>query len=228
MKLTLISKKKQTRNITSFIFKPARPFSWKAGQYLIAQVDHEKQDLRGKMRFFTISSAPFEKNLVITTKVLNKRASSFKSTLNNLNVGDYIEGKGPDGDVFIEDSTKNHIFIAGGLGITPFRSILKQLDFENVYPNITLLYANKNKSFLYLKDILESSKRNPNFNIKYFISPKKITKNSFLKTTKDFKNTYFFISGPEKMIDQIEDIVLKLGANPEKIKKDYYAGYLKI
>src|SRR4030042_4868313 len=102
MKLKLIKKIRRVGNIRSFIFKPEKKFVWKAGQYLIAKIEHKKQDLRGDMRFITMSSAPFEKNVMITTRIFGKKASSFKKTLNNLKIGDYIGAKGPDGDLFID------------------------------------------------------------------------------------------------------------------------------
>lgn len=226
MKLILIEKRKEQKEIISFIFKTNDFLKWRAGQYLIVKIDH-KADLRGKMRFMSLSSAPFEKNPVITTKIFTN-PSSFKKELNSLKIGDQIEAKGPDGDLFIESFKKTYVFIAGGLGVTPFRSILKQLDFEKKKVNITLLYANKNKDFLFDNELKEITKRNTKLKIKYFISPNKINKKSVEQLGLDFKKTMFFISGPENMIYKIQHLLKTLGVKDENMRQDYYTGYLKI
>lgn len=228
MKIKLKNKKKLIGNIKSYYFEPTEKFIWKAGQYLIAKIEHESVDLRGKMRFITISSAPFEKHILITTRFFGKKASSFKAALNNLEVDDVIEIKGPDGDLFIDNMNKDYIFIAGGLGITPFRSILKQLEFENKMPNITLLYANKNKNFLFEDEIKEILKKFNNLKLIKFVSPKKITKNNLKKLNLNLKKTMFFISGPENMIYKIKGLLNEFGVKDENIKEDYYTGYKKI
>lgn len=227
MKLTLVKKRKDIENIKSFIFEPDENFNWKAGQYLIAKIEHEGQDLRGKMRFITISSAPFEKHVTITTRIFGKKASSFKKTLDSLNLGGFIEAKGPDGDLFIKDLKKTYVFIAGGVGITPFRSILKQLHFEKKQAKITLLYANKSKQILF-KEELEEILKQGWLKIHYFISPNKITKNSLKSLNINLKKTIFFISGPENMIYKIKELLNSLGVNDENIKEDYFTGYKKI
>ena len=227
MKLTLINKKKQAQNIVSFVFKPEKSIAWKAGQYLIYSLPHENEDLRGRMRFMTISSAPFERNIAITTRI-EKKPSSFKKALNNLKIGQILQVKGPDGDLYIENPEKNHVFVAGGIGITPFFSILKDLNHKNLPFNINLLYANGNNNFLFKKELEGFRRKHQEFKIYYLISPEKITKKAFLKLGLNFKNTLFFVSGPEKMIDNIEGLVENLGAKPENIRKDYFTGYSNI
>ena len=158
MKIRLKTKKQLLGNVKAYDFEFEEEFIWRAGQYMIAKIDHEPKDLRGKMRFITISSAPHEKVIRITTRFFGKKASSFKKALDSLKIGKHIEIKGPDGNIFIGDFKKNYVFIAGGIGITPFYSILKQLEFEDKMPRIKLLYANKDKKFLFdafLNDISE-------------------------------------------------------------------------
>ncbi len=226
MKLKLISKKRFVSNIKSFTFKPQRPIKWSAGQYLIYSLSHKNDDLRGKMRFFTISSSPFEKNITITTRIF-KSASSFKKSLDNLQIGDTIEAKGPDGDFVIDDPKKRLIFIAGGIGITPFASIIRQLSFEKKPINITLLYANKTKSFLFKNDLDETAKIHKEFKIHWFLSPKKIDKRTLGRFTKN-KRHIFYVSGPDPMVDEISDILKLLKVKEENIRQDYFSGYKKV
>lgn len=221
MKFQLINKIDESRNIKTFIFKPESPIKWTSGQYLIYSLPHENIDNRGKMRFFTISTPPFEKNPSITTKIINK-SSSFKKALNNLKLGESIEAKGPDGDFIINDLKKKYIFIAGGMGITPFNSILKQLDFEKKPINITLFYTS-NDEFLF-KDFFDRlASENKQFNVYYL--RERINKDILLEKIKKIKEYTFYVSGPDPMVEDLENLLKKMGVKEEKLKTDYFSGY---
>ncbi|MBI2026019.1 MAG: FAD-dependent oxidoreductase [Candidatus Levybacteria bacterium] len=209
MRLTLVDKKRLTSNIKSFVFLP-----------------HKNEDLRGEMRFFTISSSPFEKRIAITTRIFKKK-SSFKKALDNLKIGEKIQAKGPDGDFVIEDFKKHHVFIAGGIGITPFIAIIRQKDYEKKPINVNLLYANKTKRTAFKKDLDEIASRHKEFKLSYIFSPKKIEKNVLSKFFKN-KKIIFFVSGPDPMVDNITKILLEEGVLEENIKQDYFSGYKKI
>lgn len=227
MQLKLIDKKDETENIKTFVFKPQEKLIWKAGQYGVYKLPHEDPDLRGKMRFITIASSPYEKNVFITTRI-EKKASSFKKALDNLKIGGEIELRRPDGDMYIEKERSTYVFTAGGIGITPFWSILKQLSFEKKKIKIILLYANSNKNFLFKKDFEKFAKENDKFKIFYFISPERITKNSYIGLDLNLKNTIFFTSGPENMIYQIENMLESIGVLRNNMREDYFTGYKKI
>lgn len=222
MKLTLIEKKQETKDAFTFIFKPDEVISWFAGQYLIYSLAHENSDTRGKMRFFTISSSPFERNPSITTRIDPANGSSFKRKLLSLNKGDIIDAKGPDGDFIIEDYSKDYCFIAGGIGVTPFGSILKQLEFDKKDLNIEFLYSNSDKEFIFKEELDKLELKN--LKIKYFkgqgIGEKQI------KAVKDFKNRIFYISGPDPMVETLEKLLIFIGIDKENIKSDYFSGYL--
>lgn len=220
MKLTLLSKHKQTQDIKTFVFKPESPLSWKEGQYLIYTLGHGNSDTRGKMRFFTISSAPFEIYPQITTRI-HQNSSSFKKALDNLKIGGVIQAKGPDGDFVIEDLKKHYVFVAGGIGITPFRSILKQLKFKNKDLDIILLYSSKNSDVVFKKEL--DNLKLKNLKIEYFIG-KRINKIDIEKIT-GFKKRIFYVSGPDPMVEKTEKLLLKLGIKKENIKSDYFSGY---
>jgi len=224
MKLTLIEKKKLTPEVFSFVFKPEKKLKWKAGQYLIYTLPHKNMDLRGKMRFFTISSSPFQKFPTISTKIV-KESSSFKKALNKLKIGDEISAKGPDGDFVIGNLNKHYIFIAGGIGITPFASIIRQLDFEKKKINVTLLYSGKTKDLPFKKNFEQISRSHNEFKINYFIG-KRIDEKILKKFIKE-KYT-FYVSGPDPMVEEMEKLLFKLGIKKENFKDDYFSGYKTI
>lgn len=127
MGLTLLEKHPEAGDATSFIFKPETPLVWQAGQFLHYNLLHQNPDERKAERYFTIASAPFEQNIWLTTRHMEK-GSSFKAALFALPIGGNIEANGPEGDFVVNDLAREFIFIAGGIGITPYRSILLDLD----------------------------------------------------------------------------------------------------
>lgn len=227
MKLKLIDKKQVVKGVTSFYFEPDATFEWTAGQYLIYSLKHEKEDLRGRQRFFTISSSPFQKTPVITTRI-EEKPSSFKNALNHLEIGDTLEAKGPDGDFVIGSPQAKYIFIAGGIGITPFMSIIRELDFEKKPINVTLLYANKTEDIVFRKELDQIMGNHPELKIHYVISPKHIDENFLKENIHDLEKYIFYISGPDPMVEAMENTLRKLGIKGDNIKEDYFSGYKSI
>lgn len=233
MRFKFKDKKKEAGDAVSFIFDPVEPINWSAGQFLVYFLDHPDSDIRGKQRFFTISSCPFERTPMITTRIVppqrdpvsGKNPSTFKKALNLLEPGDEIEAKGPDGDFTIDDPSKNFVFIAGGIGITPFRSIIEQLDFEKKPINVTLLYANKTEDFFFKLFFEEIASRNKNFKIHYIVSPQHIDEQVIKETVPNLNEPIFYVSGPEKMVEDFGEMLKGMGIKDDHIKQDYFPGY---
>lgn len=224
MLLTLIEKRKETEDVTSFIFKPEIPFSWKPGQFLHYTLKHKNYDSRGPDRYFTIASAPFEKIVMITTRFA-KDGSSFKKALKDFNIGDTIEGVAPDGNFTLDNPNQESVFIAGGIGITPFRSILSNFAHKNIPVHITLLYANRTPDFVFKKELEDIAKHNPNFKIHYFVDPKRIDENAIKKTVANLRKKIFYVSGPEPMAESIDELLKSLSVSKNQIKNDFFPGY---
>lgn len=228
MKLKLIDKKNEVSDVKSFIFKPETPADWTAGQFMVYRLDHENPDIRGKQRFFTISSASFEENIMLTTHIYKEHPSTFKIALDNLKTGDFIEVKGPDGDFTLDNADKNYVFIAGGIGITPFRSILADLNHKNLPLNITLLYANKTDEFPFKEELEKIAVENQSFKIHYVISPQHIDQKYIEQIINDVTNKIFYVSGPEKMVEYLGEMLKGMGIKEDRIKQDYFPGYESI
>ena len=222
MKLKLIKEKKEAGDATSFLFEPEDKLKWQPGQYFFYTLPTESPDNRGVTRYFTISSAPSEEHIMISTRI-SENSSTFKKSLMNLKAGDEIEASGPDGQFVVDDPKRDLIFIAGGIGITPFRSILVENVLNNEKLNVQLLYANKDKHIVF-KDELVSLKDRLNLKIDYFISPTHITENS-INSEFSILNSQFFISGPNGFVREIRDMVKELGVRKENIKLDFFPGY---
>src|SRR3989338_9361315 len=228
MKLTLALKKQEAKDVLSYFFEPDEPLVWQAGQFLTYTLPHTNPDKRGIERHFTIASAPHEKHVMLTTRFATQQPSSFKTALYRLKVGDVIEAEGPEGDFTIENREDPQVFIAGGLGITPFRSILLDMEHRKLPMNIALFYANRSEDFVFKGELDEIRSRHPEIDIRYFVTPARINEEEIAKdATAVFGQTsVFYISGPEPMIDIFYKILGGMGVLGFRIKRDYFPGYI--
>ena len=193
MKLKLIERRTEIEGVESFIFEPEEPLSWKAGQYLHYVLHHEPTDDRGSDRWFTIASAPFEKNVAITTRLTGESGSSFKKKLASLVIGKSIEISHLEGDFIVENEQEEYVFMAGGIGITPFYSILKQTDHEEKKLKITLLYANRDSLIPYKKELETFAQNNPNLSVHFIIVPVRIDENLIQEMIPNMHSKLFYI-----------------------------------
>ena len=225
MKLLIEEIRKEIDDAFSFIFKPEEPITWQAGQYALYRVPHDNPDNRGEVRIFTISSPPFQKKLMLTTHYLFEESSSFKKALFAKKVGDEVELVKIDGKFIVNDDTEKLVFIAGGIGITPFHSILLELEKNRVQKDIILIYSNKDEEHIVFKDTLDNLASEYNsLNIKYIFSPQRADENLIKETVPVLKERVFYISGPMRLVKAVEETLYKLEVDKENVKKDYFPG----
>jgi glycine betaine catabolism B len=225
MKAELIKKIRETENVYSFIFKPEKNISWKASQFIFYSIPHSNPDSRGVNRHFTISSAPWEKDIMLTSRFDFENGSSFKKALFGLEIGKRVEIYDISGDFFINDTKKNLVFIAGGIGITPYRSML--LDFVNrgITPGVTVLYGNKNKDIVF-KETLDKLERESDWlKIKYVIEPDLIDAETVKNNIRDIYSSIYYISGPPVMVGKVKDMLVGMDIKKDNINVDYFPGY---
>jgi ferredoxin-NADP reductase len=225
MKLKLTARKVESPGVVSFIFKPDEPLTWKAGQFLHYVLNHETTDDRGSDRWFTIASAPHERHVMLTTRFASKQGSTFKKALRALQLGDSLEVSDLDGDFIVSDPNKHYVFIAGGIGITPFRAILKEAAHVGKRLRATLLYANRRKVAAYKQELDAMARRNSNLTIHYLFSPQRIDKPTIKELFPDRKSLLFYISGPEPMVESVGQMLRQIGVPPKHIKQDWFPGY---
>lgn len=243
MKLTLIEKRDESSGTKSFFFQPETEVKWIAGQYYYFTLPELKYpDERGSTRHFTISSSPTEgMNLRITTRV--RQESGYKKTLDELPIGATLEGEGPNGTFILDEtSTVPNIFIAGGIGITPFRSIIKNAIDKNSQTPICLIYSNSHtEEITFRKDLEEWSTIHPNLKIEMTISKPEESKEPWTGRTGriddkmiteltgkwqlEIAKCIFWICGPPVMIDAMEEVLGTLGITSDHIKSEKFTGY---
>ncbi|MBU6388466.1 RnfABCDGE type electron transport complex subunit D [Patescibacteria group bacterium] len=234
--LTLIEKNEIAANTFEFLFAPDRVFSFRPGQYLEWTLGHAPSDSRGNRRFFTIASAPTEDAVHIGVRV-NEPKSSFKQALNTMDVGATISASQLAGDFTLPRNKKKKLaFIAGGIGITPFRSMVQYLvDTKDTRP-ITLLYSNKTASEIAYKDLFDSAARTIGMKTVYALTNEPnpvpgtyagfIDRALIVREIPDYRERTFYISGPNGMVEAFKKTLRDMGVSRFNITTDYFPGFV--
>jgi ferredoxin-NADP reductase len=223
--LRLIDSKQLFPDVITFIFEPDQPLTWQPGQYMHYFFDHPNADERGPERWFTISAPPYENHITITTRFTDQKGSSFKKALKAMKPGDTIKAEGPGGKFVMADTSKKPILVAGGIGITPYHSMLLQMDHDGQEINADLLYANRDESFVFGDELEALAANHNNFKIYKFVGDRHIEE-ADLKPYADDQNNVIYISGPEPMVEAFEEMLKeKLKVPEERVKLDFFPGY---
>jgi ferredoxin-NADP reductase/Na+-transporting NADH:ubiquinone oxidoreductase subunit NqrB len=234
---TLKQKVKISNNSADFIFDPGRKFKYKPGQYMEWTLHHSKTDSRGNRRYFTLASSPTEPDIRIGVKFYEK-GSSFKKALINIDSHTPIVASQLAGEFILpKDKKQKIVFIAGGIGITPFRSMTKYLIDNNEQRTITLLYSARTKRDLEYRDIFDEAKLAIGLKTIYTITNEKttspepnilttsISKELIKKVVPDYSDRIFFVSGTFPMVETMQEILKELGVHHRRIKVDFFPGY---
>lgn len=224
MKLKLIKRQPLFEDVITFVFEPDEPVDWQPGQYMHYVFPHPDEDNRGEERWFTISAPPYEKNITITTRFTDEKGSSFKKALKNMKTGDTVQADGPKGKFIIEDFDKKYVLVAGGIGVTPYHSMLLQFDHDGKMPDIELLYANRDENFVFNDEFTSLEDKYPNFQIRKFAGDRRIEAED-LKPYADDQSKIIYLSGPEPMIEAFEKNLQDMGVPEERLKTDFFPGY---
>lgn len=235
--LTLRQRIQLTPQIFDFVFQPNKRITYTPGQYLEWTLGHENPDARGNRRYFTIASSPTESEIHVGVRFPEK-SSSFKKTLLKMPQGGQIFASQLSGDFTLPSDVKGkYVFIAGGIGITPFRSMIKYLLDKRERRDIILLYANRTAEEIVYKDILDQAKKNLGLKVVYNLTDSasvpanwsgkkgRIDEQEIRQEIPDFKERIFYISGPLSMITSFKSVLEKLGVPLNQIKTDYFPGF---
>ena len=236
MVLKLKEKVKVAPDIYDFIFTRVRHFAFSPGQYMEWTLGHDHPDGRGNRRYFTLASAPTEKTLRLGVK-FNQKSSTFKKALLRLNTGDEIVAAQLAGDFVLPKNIRQKcVLIAGGVGITPFRSMIKYLLDTHQRRPITLFYANKTIADIAYKDIFDKAQQELGIQTIYTVTEGnnlpsywkgtigRITPELIKSEVPDFRRCIFYISGPKGMVDSFKESLAQMNLPNSQIKTDFFSG----
>ncbi len=221
----------RTSEVKSFRFERPKGFEFIAGQFMFITLRREGKSLT---KHFTISSSPTETDFLEMTKKLT--GHEFSNALAALKEGDGIFIDAPYGEFTFKGEYDKIALLSGGIGITPLRSIIKYSTDKKLKTNIILLYSNRSEDEIVFKEELENM-QNQNMRLKvvntvtrpgekWTGAKGRINKELIEKEIPDHMGRIFYISGPQRMVDDLAAILGKEMNIPEKqIKQEYFPGY---
>ena len=217
-KLKLISSHAEAGNIRTFVFETGG-LEWIAGQnqaYILPQAGKTEAE---NERWFTISSPPSAGTINISTRVSD---SAFKQALNALKPGDAIERHDINGDFTWEDESDTPVvLVAGGIGVTPFHSILLERHAVAKGLPATLLHFNRDDQIPFQAEFEQLLELHPELTIQYVIG-QSVTAEKILELAPHAKSQITYVSGPEAMVMAVCEELKKHGVTT---KQDEFPGY---
>ncbi|MDB5165793.1 MAG: hypothetical protein JWM00_683 [Candidatus Saccharibacteria bacterium] len=218
IRLRFKSRRQLAADQVEYIFEPLRPLHYVAGQYIEIQLPHTKPDKRGTRRMFTIASSPHETTLKLGIRHYQP-SSTFKKALDHLTPGTILTATGIYGDfVLPADKHEKLLLIAGGIGITPFRSQLAWLASQNEQRDGVLLYSTRNINDAIYDEVLHDGRHGIQV-----LDAASLEQDDIRTLCQDVAQRTVYISGPPAMVDSVTESVRALGAR--HVVKDYFAGY---
>lgn len=228
--------KKESGNTGIFAFARANNFSFKPGQYMEWTLPHKGVDNRGNRRYFSIASSPTEKEFLMAVKFYDP-SSSYKKELRAIKPGGKIIAAQVAGDFVLPKNLKKPlVFIAGGVGIVPFRSMIQYIVDKKLQPDIVLFYANRTIDEIVFTETFKTAQR---YGVKtiYTLTDEKqtpvnwpaekghVTKEMIGKYVPDVSKRTFYLSGPQLMVDRFAIMLSEMGVQAGHIKQDFFPGY---
>lgn len=222
--LTFENKQLVVGDVYSYTFIAKSQLTWQAGQHGMLEI--KLPNGKTARRMFSLSSAPTESRVTVTTHWQGEKSSDYKRALWNLQPSDTAKMRGPVGPMYIRDPAAKYVLIAGGIGITPFRSILVEAVSQHPSLHATLLYATRDEDTIAFRDELDSlSKELANVSINYITSPQTIDEQVIVQASKDLSDTMYYLSGPPSMVKNYKRRLRKMGVFRNQIKSDPFMGY---
>lgn len=235
--LTFKEKIELTPNLYDFVFTPEKPFSYEPGQYLEWTLNQSEADNRGNRRYFTLASSPTEEDIRIGVKFYEP-SSSFKKTLRSLEKGEIIAASQLDGQFTLpKDKNKKLVFLTGGIGVTPFRSMIKYLLDRQELRTITLIYSNKTEEEIAYRGIFDEAQKKIGLQVIYTLTDLEkirpnwtgergvINQEMISKNIPDFQERIYYISGPRSLVLALKKSLEELKIAKNQILTDYFPGY---
>ncbi|MBI3957103.1 MAG: FAD-dependent oxidoreductase [Candidatus Kerfeldbacteria bacterium] len=232
-----LSRQEIAEGTMAFVFQKPDDFTYRAGQnadYFL--LNPPETDDKGNKRTFSFVSAPDEPHLTVATRM---RDSAFKRVLKNAPIGMPLEIDGPYGDMTLhQDAAKPAVFLAGGIGITPFMSMIRHAAHAKLPHKIFLFYSNRRpEDAAFLSELQEGEEQNPNFDlIATMTEMEKSSKPWSGKTgyiddamvrakIQDVTAPIYYLAGPGSMVKAMRGLLGKLGVSDDNIRTEEFTGY---
>ncbi|HVZ59121.1 MAG TPA: FAD-dependent oxidoreductase [Patescibacteria group bacterium] len=235
--LTFLRKEQITHDTYSFFFtRPLQSFDFLPGQYIKMFLDLPKDDPRGRNRSFSICSSPEQKDVLMITTKESESKSIFKQTLYQLRSGDNVRFFGPLGRfVLPEQSDKPLVLLAGGIGITPFHSMLLHAASVNYQREIFLFNSYHSvEEIVFYEELKNLSQNHRGINVIFTVSNPdrswkgetgRISGEMIKKYVSNFMDAEYMLCGPTEMVVSMLAILDEMKILDEHIQEEMFTGY---
>lgn len=229
-------KEEIAKGTMAFYFSMPIEFQFKAGQFVNLTIENlTNADAEGNSRGFTVASAPYESEVMIATRMRN---SSFKQALLTMPADSPVQVRGPFGTMTLHrDPEKPAVFLTGGIGITPFRSIALQASREKMLHRLFLFYSNRHpEDAPFLQELQLLQKENKNYALIATMTDLNenqpwqgergyINKEMLLKYLKNLTGPIYYIAGPPGLVTNMTNLLKSEGIGNEQIRAEEFSGY---
>jgi ferredoxin-NADP reductase len=221
----------------AFQFEKPAAFTFKPGQYInLTLLDPPETDTEGNVRTFSIASAPGEPTLMVATRM---RDSAFKRVAGRMPLGTEVRLEGPFGNLTLHgDATRPAAFLAGGIGITPFRSILVHAAKARLPHRLFLFYSNRRpEDAAFLDELQALQQENPNYTFVGTMTAMERSERPWLGETGHMNRTMlaqvlngvarpiFYIAGPPQMVSGLHAMLNGAGVTNSVVRTENFVGY---
>lgn len=232
--MTLLDKKTIAHNTLELTFEKPAGFNYVAGQYGgFTLINPSITDDKGNTRRFSLASAPHEANLTVVTRV---QTSAFKQNLQQMEPNASLKFAGPTGTFTLHtDETIPTIMLAGGIGIAPFYSMIKDTLQQHPARRVTLFYGNQTMAdTAYLQELQTLASNHPGFKLMLVLANPEtgyagetgfINANLVTKHEPAYKNSIFYACGSPAMVNAMKNMLNELAIQEEQIKVEDFPGY---
>ena len=225
-------------NVSDLLFEPDRPMSFRPGQYVEWTVPHAHADSRGARRYFTIASSPSEPLVRMGVRFMPLNlSSSFKKALRELKPGDLVAVSPPVGEFMVpKDPAQKLVLIAGGIGVTPYRSIVQDFIDRGEKRDVVVLYANKIAEDIAYAEVFKRAEPLGVRTVYTLDALDRIPPDwkgrrgmidaaMITEEIPDFRERMFYISGPHGMVNAFQHTLRVMGVPAKHIKVDFFPGF---
>lgn len=236
-RVTLLAKEEVALGTMSFRFSKPDGFEYRAGQFAnYTLLDPPETDAEGDTRTFSLSSAPYEPFLMATTRM---RDTAFKRVLRDLPLGTELELDAPYGLFTLNTITRRPaVFLTGGIGITPVRSMILQSVHDDDGPEIRLFYSNRRPAEApFLEELTRVADASPKVTLVATMTAPESTDEGWHDETGhitaamlsrhlgDLGSPIFYLCGPVDMVNPMKIALVAAGIDENDIRTEEFEGY---
>lgn len=234
---SLVRRTRLASGIAEFAFASDTEFSYLPGQYMEWTLPHPDSDSRGDRRYLTLASSPTESEIKLGVKFY-RDGSTYKDAMLHMDHDTPIVAAGLAGDFTLpEDDEVKLAFIAGGIGITPYRSMVKYLLDRDEYRDIAMLYSANTADEIVYRDVFEAARQRFGSRMIYCLTGRHqklpdrryragyINAEMVKRDIPDYEERLFYLSGSHTMVNEVRDALHELGVHHSQIKVDFFPGY---